>query len=118
MHKYKELHIWQRSLKFVKPVYEIAAQFPTEERFGLIQQLKRAVASITLNIAEGAGRKTKKDFSRFLDISIGSIYEVESCIYIALELQYIVQSQADTIFRESEEILKMIVSLQKKLIKH
>lgn len=114
MHRYKELQIWQRAIKFAKPVYKLASELPTEEKFGLTQQIKRAVVSISLNISEGAGRGTNKDFSRFLDIAVGSLYEVESCIYIGLELEYIHNEKAKPIFTESEEILRMIISFQNK----
>jgi four helix bundle protein len=65
MHRDKELQIWNRAIKFTKPIYTIAKDFPEDERFGLVQQIKRAMVSVSLNIAEGAGRGTDKDFSQF-----------------------------------------------------
>lgn len=117
MHRYKELHIWNRAIKITKPIYDLANTFPDDERFGLVSQIKRAVVSVSLNIAEGAGRRTDKDFSHYLDIAIGSLNEVETCIYVAVELKFFKIEQAETMLIEVEELLKMIVSFKKKLNK-
>jgi four helix bundle protein len=115
MHRYKDLLIWQRAIKLSKPVYILASLLPDEERFGLIQQIKRAVVSISLSIFEGAVRRTKKDFSHFLDMAIGSFFEVDSCIYVGLELEFINQVQADPFLSETTELVKMTLSSQNNL---
>jgi len=71
MNNYKELKIWQKSVDLAVHVYEITKSFPKEEIYGLTSQLRRSAISISSNIAEGAGRNTKKDFSNFLGISYG-----------------------------------------------
>ena len=78
MHRYKELKFWQFSRVFCKDIYAITATFPSDEKFGLISQLRRASVSIASNIAEGASRKSNKDFSRFLMMALGSCYEIET----------------------------------------
>ena len=88
MHRYKELKFWQYSRAFCKEIYTITASFPTDEKFGLVSQLRRASVSIASNIAEGASRKSNKDFSRFLTIALGSCYEVETQLLISNDLEF------------------------------
>jgi four helix bundle protein len=86
---HKELRVWQESMDFVVIIYNITELFPSKEAFGLTSQLRRASVSIPSNIAEGAGRKGGKEFSRFLYIALGSLSEVETQLEIALRLQYL-----------------------------
>ena len=86
---YKDLEIWKDSIKLIKDVYKIINLLPKSEDFNLKLQLRRAVTSIALNIAEGKGRKSKKDFANFLTIAFGSLMEVQSILDICIELQYI-----------------------------
>jgi four helix bundle protein len=97
MHRYKNLKFWQLSRTFCKDIYEITASFPGEEKFGLVSQLRRATVSIPSNIAEGSARKTNKDFSRFLHISFGSCYEVETQLLLSCDLDFIDTKKLDTI---------------------
>lgn len=69
MHNYKKLEIWKRSIKLATNIYEITKEFPNEEKYGLVSQLRRCVVSVGSNIAEGAGRDTNKSFKHFLTIS-------------------------------------------------
>lgn len=71
MHRFKDLEIWKRSRKFCLAVYEVTRKFPDNEKFGLTNQLRRASVSIPSNIAEGSSRTSNKDFSRFLEITLG-----------------------------------------------
>jgi len=87
--KYEDLEIWQIALELIKAGYRILDKFPSEERYGLISQGKRAVVSISLNIAEGSGRKTDKDFSLFINRSITSLQEVDAIFKIGLALGFI-----------------------------
>lgn len=86
---YKNLEIWQKSVVLIKKIYTVADSLPKSEEYNLKSQIKRAVVSVALNIAEGKSRKTAKDFSRFLDISVGSVMEVEACLSICEELGFI-----------------------------
>ena len=76
MFKFEELDIWKESINYASRIYKITESFPSEEKFGLVTQLRNAVISISLNIAEGSGRYHNKDFIRFLQIAISSLYEV------------------------------------------
>lgn len=88
MHNYKELKIWQRSVELTTTVYSITQNFPKSEQYGLVQQIRRAVVSISSNIAEGAGRKTNKEFGYFLNIAYRSLHELETQLIISVNLGY------------------------------
>ena len=112
---FKNLSIWQRSRSLVKAIYLATNDFPKNEMFGLTAQIRRAGISIPSNIAEGCGRNTNKDLSRFLDISIGSICEVETQLYLAFDLEFISKEKAKILIDEIIEIRKMIIGFQRKL---
>jgi four helix bundle protein len=112
---FKTLDIWKRSRILVKEIYLVSKEFPQSERFGLTDQIRRAIISVPSNIAEGCGRSTPKDLSRFLDISVGSICEVETQIYLAFDLEYITEPKARVIANEISEIRRMIIGYQKTL---
>jgi len=78
MHKYKELKVWQKSVTLAIKVHELTKTFPQDERFGITSQKRRAVVSISSNIAEGAGRANRKEFAQFLSIAYGSCYELDT----------------------------------------
>lgn len=86
---YKNLEIWKDSILLIKEVYKIINVIPKAEEYNLKLQLRRAVTSIALNIAEGKGRKSKKDFANFLTIAFGSLMEVQAILDICVELGYI-----------------------------
>ena len=108
MHRFKELEIWKRSRLFCSEVYKLTSNFPDSEKFGLTNQLRRASVSIASNIAEGSSRKSNKDFSRFLEITLGSCYEIETQLLIAFDLKFISYDELNLISKELEEIIKMI----------
>ncbi len=87
--KYEDLEIWQIALELIRKIYGILKKFPKEELYDLTSQGKRAVVSIALNIAEGSGRHTDKDFSVFINRSITSLQEVGAVLKIGIELNYI-----------------------------
>lgn len=107
MHKFKELGIWQKSRLFCFKIYNETAFFPSDEKFGLTNQLRRASVSIPSNIAEGSSRSSNKEFARFLEIAIGSAYEVETQLLIALDLGFITPEKAKELCDLLEEIIKM-----------
>jgi four helix bundle protein len=88
MHNYKEMKIWQKGRMLVKDIYQLTKNFPSDERFGLTSQARRAAVSIPLNISEGAGRGTDKDFSHFLDMARGSLFELETLIILSSDLEF------------------------------
>ena len=108
MFKFEELDIWKESINYASRIYKITESFPAEEKFGLVTQLRNAVISISLNIAEGSGRYHNKDFIRFLQIAISSLYEVVSGLFIAKNERYINDNDFKSAYSEAEKIAKMI----------
>lgn len=115
MKDFKTLRVWEKSHSLTLNVYQITILFPKEEIFGLTSQFRRSVSSIGLNIAEGCGRGTDADFKRFLQIAFGSACEVEYCIILSQDLNYITPETADGLQKEVEDIKKMLASLINKL---
>ncbi|XCF04898.1 four helix bundle protein [Tamlana crocina] len=108
MHKFKELEIWKRSRLFCSSIYGLTSQFPDSEKFGMTNQLRRASVSIPCNIAEGSSRKSNKDFSRFLEITLGSCYEIETQLLISFDLKFISEDELKQMTSELSEIIKMV----------
>ena len=115
VHNFRDLDVWQRSMSLVVHVYSTTRRYPEDERFGLISQTQRAVVSIASNIAEGAGRGSAKDFIHFLNIALGSAFEVETQVILAKQLGYISGEDFDTILSELHVIQPQINALIKKL---
>jgi len=113
MHNFKELNVWKESKDFSLSVYKITKDFPKSELYGLTSQLNRASVSIPSNIAEGSGRETNKDFSRFINIALGSSFEVETQLIIAFELELIPKSDYDKLIASLNQIQKMLHSFNK-----
>ncbi|MFW0738718.1 four helix bundle protein [Flavobacterium sp. N502536] len=107
MHQFKELLIWKKSRLFCSKIYSATANFPSEEKFGITNQLRRASVSIASNIAEGSSRNSNKDFARFLEIAIGSAYEVETQLLISSDLGFINEENLTELTNLLEEIIKM-----------
>lgn len=118
MRDFHTLKIWQRSHQLTLDVYEATRLFPSEELFGLTSQLRRAVASIPTNIAEGCGRASNKDFAHFLQISIGSLSEVEYELLLANSLNYIEENNYRILSDETVAVRKMIINYRHELIAH
>lgn len=114
---YKDLIVWQKSVDFVSLIYDLTKDFPSTEQFGITNQIRRAATSISLNIAEGWGRKSNKSFSQFLKISRGSLYEVETITLISKNLGYITNKEFEELNINIEEIGKMLNSLIKQVEK-
>ncbi len=115
MHQFKELIIWKKSRFFCTEIYSITASFPHDEKFGITNQLRRASVSIPSNIAEGSSRHSNKDFSRFLEIAIGSGYEIETQLLIASDLGFLKLENLDSLLFKLEEIIKMISKFRSNL---
>ncbi|WP_299441966.1 four helix bundle protein [uncultured Aquimarina sp.] len=107
MHRFKDLEIWKKSRVFCSSIYDITSRFPETEKFGLTNQLRRAAVSIPSNIAEGSSRQSNKDFARYLQITLGSAYEIETQLLISLDLKFINQTKLDTLLSDLESIVKM-----------
>ncbi|RIH64104.1 four helix bundle protein [Mariniphaga sediminis] len=116
MNKFKELKVWQKAIQLVTKIYSRTSNFPKEEMYGIVSQIRRCAVSIPSNIAEGAGRGGKKEFSHFLDIARGSSFELETQLIISKELGFLNQFNFDNLYSELDEIQKMITGLQKSMI--
>lgn len=110
---FRDLVVWQKSIDLIKSAYQHADALPKSEEFNLKQQLKRAVVSVSLNIAEGKSRRTAKDFLHFLNIANASLAETEAILLICSELGYL--KSLDQLFSDIEGLSKMINSLISKL---
>ncbi|MDP3297622.1 MAG: four helix bundle protein [Thermodesulfovibrionia bacterium] len=115
MHNFRKLKIYQKAINFAVEIYRLTKSFPKDELFGLTNQLRRAVTSISLNIAEGSRNKSSKEFRRYLEISLRSTYEVMTCLEIALRLNYCKGEDFKRLIAESDEIAAMIVGFSKQL---
>jgi len=113
---YKDLLVWQKGIKLVKEVYLLTGQFPSEEKFGLSSQMRRAAVSVPSNIAEGQARRSSAEFNRFLSISQGSLAELETQLIISTELNFCDAQQTNAILEKTYELQKMLYSLQSKLV--
>lgn len=112
---YTDLAVWQKSMQLVTQVYKITSDFPKEERYSLVDQMRRAAVSIPSNIAEGHSRKSKADFSKFLRISMGSVTELETQVMISRNLEYLSEKVMNQVLENSLEIKKMIQGLVRSL---
>jgi len=113
MHNFKKLDIWINSLELSKFIYLKTVQFPKEEQFGLISQIRRSSISIVSNIAEGFERKSNKEFTYFLNVAKGSSGELRSQLYICLDLKYITQetfNQCQALVSEISGMLNGFIS--------
>ena len=112
---YSNLTIWQKAMDLVEKIYLLSNNLPSSEKFGLASQIQRAAVSIPSNIAEGYGRKSKLEYSRFLDIARGSLYELETQIHIGIMLEFFTNENTERAFSLSQEVGKMLNSLITKL---
>lgn len=116
MFKFEKLEIWKESIHFSKKIYKITFSFPRSEQFTLSDQFRRSSSSIPANIAEGSGSSSKKDFSRYLDIAVKSIFETISHLYLAKELNYISEMSLKDLYNDAEILVKRINSFKKWLM--
>ena len=116
VNKYQDLKVWQKAMDFTGRVYQVTKKFPVEEKFGLISQLNRSAVSIASNIAEGAGRESKKEFSQFLSVAMGSCFEAETQVLLANRFGFINDDEMKILLEMSGEIQRMIAGLKKFLL--
>lgn len=105
---YKELKVWKKSRQLVSELYEMTKLFPDTERYGLSGQIRSAGISIPANIAEGCGRHTNKETLRFLFIARGSLYELETHLYLALDQSFINSQQFKSIDYKVKECMQLL----------
>ena len=116
---YKKLDVWQLSRRLVKKIYVLSKQFPSEEQFGLTNQIRRSFPSIPSNIAEGCGRYTPNDTVRFLHIARGSLYEVETQLILSNDLGFISDGieEITSELNNLKKVLNGFINYYKSLIK-
>ncbi len=115
MRPHENLDVWQKAVEFVVLIYKKTKEFPSDEKFGLTSQLRRAAVSIPANIAEGAARQSDKEFLQFLAIAQGSCSEVETELLIGVKLEYLDQSDYAELKATADSIGRMLVGLSKHL---
>jgi four helix bundle protein len=114
-HNFKNLNIWKLSVDLTNEIYNLTDNFPKSELFGLTSQIRRCSVSVASNIAEGSSRSSNKDFNRFLEISLGSLYELQTQIIISANRNYFETSKLEIIENKIEELQRMISGFQKTL---
>lgn len=112
---YKDLIVWKKSMELVTDIYRLTKSFPTEEKFGIVSQLNRAVVSVPSNIAEGWGRESSKNYLQFLRISRRSLMEIETLMIISKNLKYIDKEHFDPICAKTDEVGKILQGLIKSI---
>ena len=116
MFGFEKLEVWQLAIDFADIVYSATRNFPTDERFGLTNQMRRAAVSISSNIAEGSSRNSRKDFARFIEIATGSLYEVLSQSYIGRNQGFLSPEEFQLIYSASEDQSRMLSGLRRALL--
>ena len=111
MNDFKNLKVWQKSYRLTLQVYRSTRSFPKEELFGLVSQIRRSASSIGANIAEGVGRKSDGELTRFLHIARGSASELEYHLLLAKDLEFLTQKDFNDLMRITEEVQRMLTSL-------
>ncbi len=112
---FRDLIVWQKSMDLVTEIHLITKQLPKEEQYGLISQIRRCAVSIPSNIAEGYGRKSTNDYKRFLQIAIGSLFELQTQIEITKKLKYLNDQTYSILDDKTREIERMLSSLIRKI---
>jgi four helix bundle protein len=117
MHNFRKLKVYNKALEFTKAVRFVTRKFPKDEFFSLTSQFRRAADSIVLNISEGPGNRSDKEFAKFLDYSIRSGHECIGCIDVALANGYITEKAHRELFSHVDEIIAMLIGFQRSLLK-
>ena len=112
---FRDLKIWQKGMELCKLIYNLTKEFPDDEKFGLISQMRRGSVSIPSNIAEGYGRRSTQDYIRFLQITMGSIYELQTQLELSYEFNYLSENGYHKVNDLLMEIERMLSSLILKL---
>lgn len=115
MQRFTDLKVWQRGHGLALAVYKLSAAFPSDERFGLVAQLRRAMVSVPTTIAEGSRRRSARDYAHFLNIAEASLAEVEYLLMLSRDLGYLDEPTATKDINEATEISRMLYALRRKV---
>ena len=116
MFGFEKLEVWEKAILFADTVYAITREFPSDERFGLTNQMRRAAVSISSNIAEGSARISRKDFTRFIEIASGSLFEVVSQSFISRNQGFLTPDEFQNLYDAAEEQGRMLSGLRCSLL--
>ncbi len=108
---YRDLVVWQKAMALVTEVYRLSRQFPKEEVYGLMAQMRRGAVSIPSNVAEGYGRNSTPDYVRFLRMAAGSLYELQTQMEVAVNLEYVRAEVVSSLYEHADEISRMLGGL-------
>jgi len=114
---FEKLEIYEIAKALVLEIYKITLNFPKEEIFGLTSQVKRASVSIVLNIAEGSGRNSKKDFARFINQAVGSLFETKASLCLGIDLGYVNIKETSNLFGKVDILFMKLIAFRNSLIK-
>jgi four helix bundle protein len=115
MRDFKKLLIWQKAMEVVNAAYQAVEKFPNEERYGLRSQVTRSAVSIAANIAEGSAKSSQKEYKYYIEIALGSTYELETHILIVEKLGWLIDNEVKNILKLIEEEQRMLSSFIDKL---
>ncbi|WP_304065236.1 four helix bundle protein [Pedobacter glucosidilyticus] len=109
MKPHQNLEVWKQSFSLVKKLYALTSAFPTEEKFGLTSQIRRACTSVPVNIAEGSARRSDKELLQFLYISLGSASELDTLLLLSKELGFISNDDCEMVLKDLDSIYKLLL---------
>ena len=112
---YRDLQVWQKGVQLASLVYQTSRVLPKDEQFGLISQMRRAAVSVPSNSAEGYGRRSRSDYVRFLNMAMGSLYELQTQAEIAANLGFFEDADAQPLVADAREVERMLSALIRKL---
>ena len=112
---FEKLDVWQRAVDLAAFIYDVTGKFPSDEKFGIVSQMRRAAVSVSSNIAEGSSRSSRQDFSRFVELAVGSLYELVSQGFIARTQGFLDEQVFQKLYSESEELIRMLSGLRNHL---
>lgn len=116
MFNFERLEVWQKAIDFADLVYRVARSFPGDERFGLTNQMRRAAVSVSSNFAEGSARFSKADYTPFLEIATGSLFEVVSQAFVSRRNGLLQEAEFQAVYQAAEEQGKMLSGLRKSIL--
>jgi four helix bundle protein len=115
MNHVRDLKVWQKAHEATLKIYKATMRFPSEEKFGLVSQLRRAAISVEANLSEGSKKKSRIDFARFVNIAEGSAGEIEALLLISADLGFLTEDEKSMLCEENTEIQKMLFAFRTKL---
>jgi four helix bundle protein len=113
---FRELRVWQKAHELTLAIYRVTSEFPREELYGIVSQLRRAAASVPANLAEGRCRRSDRDFGRFVGVTLGSASEAEYYLLLARDLGFIQPERYARLAEQTEEVKRMLSSLHDRLL--